>query len=196
MHRGGESIAVDSLAGFRAFRGWAVVCRRSFVVVARSFGLLALLWRYVAYTIARMVRAETKVRISQAALMFGLLGASLLPVAIAALALNRQAPAYVIGPVPSLNDLTTEIKLGLIAGSCTLAVLAARWFGWPQNPEPVCSPSSLLLIVCWWLLQPLCLFGFSWITANSVFVPRYMFIALPGAALMATAIAAPFLPPV
>jgi len=167
----------------------------------------SLLWRvhlvywpfygvYVAYTIARMVRGETKVRTGHAVLIYGLLGASLLPVAIVAVALNRQAAAHVIGPAPSLEDLTSAIKLGLIAGSCTLAVLAARWFRWPQNPEPVCSGSSLLLIVCWWLLQPLCLFGFSWITANSVFVPRYMFIALPGAALMATAIAAPFLPPV
>jgi len=167
----------------------------------------SLLWRvhlvywpffgvYVAYTIARMARVETKVGMRQAALIFALLGALLLPVALSALALNRHASAHVIGPVPSLNDLTTEIKLGLIAGSCTLAVLAARWFGWPQNPESVCSGSALLLILCWWLFQPLCLFGFSWITDNSVFVPRYLFIALPGAALMATAIAAPFLPTV
>lgn len=167
----------------------------------------SLLWRvhlvywpfygvYAAYTIARVLRAETKVGIRQAALIFALLGASLLPMAVSALALNRQASAHVIGPVPSLGDLATGIKLGLIAGSCTLAVLTARWFRWSQNPEPVCSGSALLLILCWWLFQPLCLFGFSWITANSVFVPRYLFIMLPGAALMATAIAAPFFPSV
>jgi len=165
----------------------------------------SLLWRvhlvfwpfygvYAAYTIARILRRETKIGMGHAALIFALLGAAVFPVALSALALNRQAVAHVIGPVPSLNDLTTAIKLGLIAGSCTLAVLAARWFRWPQNPEPVCSGSALLLIVGWWLFQPLCLFGFSRITANSLFVPRYLFIALPGAALMATAIAAPFLP--
>ncbi|HTA71750.1 MAG TPA: glycosyltransferase family 39 protein [Bryobacteraceae bacterium] len=166
----------------------------------------SLLWRvhlvywpfygvYVAYTIARVVGAETKVGRRQAVLIFALLGTSLLPTAVTALALNRQASAHVIGPVPSFEDLANGVKLGLIAGSCMLAVLVARWFRWPQNPESV-SGSALLLILCWWLIQPLCLFSFSWITANSVFVPRYLFIALPGAALMATAIAAPFLPPV
>jgi hypothetical protein len=165
----------------------------------------SLLWRvhlvywpfygvYIAYTIARIIRAETKVRIGHAAVIFGLLGGALLPVAFTAVTLNRQAAAHVITPPPSPEELISGIKLGLIVGSGTLAVLAARWFRWPQNPDPVCSRSSLLLILCWWLLQPLCLFGFSWITANPIFLPRYMFIALPGAALLATAIAAPFLP--
>lgn len=167
----------------------------------------SLLWRvhlvfwpfygvYVAYAIARILRRETKIGMGHAALIFALLGAALLPVALSAVALNRQAAAHVIGPVPSLNDLTSAIKLGLIATSCTLAVMAARWFRWPQNPEAVRSGSALLLMLSWWLFQPLCLFGFSWVTANSVFVPRYLFIALPGAALVATAIAAPFLPAV
>ena len=165
----------------------------------------SLLWRvhliywpfygvYFAYTIARLLKRETNVAWRHAALVFALLGLSLLPVAASALALNRQAGAHVVAAVPSFNDLASAVKLGLIAGSCTLAVMGARWFRWPPNPESVCSGSALLLILVWWLCQPVCLFGFSWITGNSVFLPRYMFIALPGAALMATVAAAPFLP--
>ncbi len=63
----------------------------------------SLLWRvhlvywpfygvYVAYTISRMVRAETKVRIGQAALIFALLGAALLPVAFCCAGAEPSGP--------------------------------------------------------------------------------------------------------
>jgi len=38
------------------------------------------------------------------------------------------------------------------------------------------------------------MFLFSWITGTSVFVPRYLFLSLPGAAFLATMMVAPFLP--
>jgi len=165
----------------------------------------ALLWRvhliywpfyaiFPVYTFSRLMRRETEVTARHAAAMFGLLGISLLPVLNSAIALNRQAAAHVVARVPTLNDLITEMKLGLIVGSCAIAVMAGRWFHWPQATNRVCSPSSLLLILCLWLSQPLGLFGFSWITGNSVFLPRYLSIALPGAALTATLAAAPFIP--
>jgi hypothetical protein len=46
----------------------------------------------------------------------------------------------------------------------------------------------------WWLCQPVCLFAFSWLTGNSVFVRRYLFLMLPGVALTATAAVAYFIP--
>jgi hypothetical protein len=51
------------------------------------------------------------------------------------------------------------------------------------------------LVLAWWLCQPLALYGFSWVTGNSVFVTRYLSIMLPGVALTATACVARFIPP-
>jgi hypothetical protein len=51
------------------------------------------------------------------------------------------------------------------------------------------------LVLAWWLCQPLALYGFSWLTGNSVFVTRYLSIMLPGVALSATALAARAIPP-
>jgi len=56
--------------------------------------------------------------------------------------------------------------------------------------------SAWILFLGWWLCQPVCLFGFSWLTGNSVFVRRYLFLMLPGVALTATAAVARFIPAV
>jgi hypothetical protein len=58
----------------------------------------------------------------------------------------------------------------------------------PDSPMP--SFSSWVLILAWWLWHPLALFAFSLITGNSVYVDRYLSLALPGAALAATLAAA------
>lgn len=165
----------------------------------------SLLWRihliywpfyaiYVGYTISRLLRGETRVGMRQAVLFFALMVVFLVPVATSALALYDQAGAHVVAAAPSFRDLINALKLGLVAGTWTIAFVLVRWQRWPQNERSAGSRSALLLVVGWWLCQPLCLFAFSWITGNSVFVPRYLFIALPGAALMATMAAAPFLP--
>jgi len=66
---------------------------------------------------------------------------------------------------------------------------------WPLAPGPCISGTSWALFLAWWLCQPVGLFAFSWLTGNSVFVRRYLFLMLPGAALTATAAAARFTPP-
>ena len=55
--------------------------------------------------------------------------------------------------------------------------------------------SSLVLIAAWWLLQPVALFAVSRVTGSSMFVARYLYLGLPGAALAATLAAAYFIPP-
>jgi len=52
----------------------------------------------------------------------------------------------------------------------------------------------MVLIAGWWLCQPILLYAFSWLTGDAVFVPRYLQLALPGAAFASTAMAAPFIP--
>ncbi len=148
---------------------------------------------FFLYTLVRLWRSDTKTSWLQAAVVFVLLGISLLPVLATALALNRQAGAHVIVPKPSLNELTTDIKVGLVVGAAALAALAARWLRWPE-PASTVSSRGALLILSWWLCQPVALLAYSWITGHSVFLGRYLSIALPGAALSATMVAALFVP--
>ena len=167
-----------------------------------AFALVAaLLWRvhlvfwpfylvFLVYAMVRLSRGRTPVAWRQAAVIFVALGLALLPVASRALALNREAAAHVIAPPPSFGALLRSLKLGLIAGACAGAWILSGCRDWRANPAADHPPGSRALIVSWWLCQPLCLFAFSWITGNSVFVYRYLYVSLPGAALAAAAAAA------
>jgi hypothetical protein len=160
----------------------------------------ALLWRvhlvfwpvyavFALYTLVRFWRADTHVGWRQILTVFGLCMLSLMPVLFGALALYRQAGAHVIAPMPTAMDLIRTLKPGLIAVYIAGAALVGL-----ARIRPLPSVSSQSLILGWWLIQPLSLFAFSWATSNSLFVHRYLDIALPGAALAATAGAAAFLP--
>jgi hypothetical protein len=164
----------------------------------------ALLWRvhlifwpfylvFGIYTAERLIRRDTPVAWKRAAVVFALLGVALLPVLFQALALYRQAGAHVIVALPSVRDLVLSLKLGLVV-VCEAGVwLASRAFRWRADGSPL-PRSSRILIASWWLCQPLCLFAFSRLTGNSVFVARYLWLALPGAALAATWVASRFVP--
>lgn len=164
----------------------------------------ALLWRvhliywpfYLVlgtYAIVRLVRGETSVPWRDAGLVFGLLGLMLIPTAINAVAIDRQASAHVIVPRPSAGELRGALKFALITQCAILAWGLAVLFRWKRETE-LPPLSSQILIFAWWLSQPLCLFLYSEVTGNSLFVPRYLTVALPGAALMGTFAAAYFLP--
>jgi hypothetical protein len=170
----------------------------------------ALLWRvhliywpfymvFAAYAAARIALRETGVTWRQAAAVFTALGVALVPVAFNALALLRQAGLHVIAEQPTLRNLMMAVKVGFVATCGALAFLfhlVPKFKRDSRDPlsaqsQPV-SPASLVLIGGWWLCQPLSLFFFSWITGNSVFLGRYVSLALPGAVLAAAAAAAPF----
>jgi Dolichyl-phosphate-mannose-protein mannosyltransferase len=168
--------------------------------------LAALVWRvhlvlwpiyilFAIYAAARLIRRDTAVRWPQAALIFGLIGVSLMPVLGNALAIYREAKAHVVVDQPEGGDLVATLKLSLIAPVCAIAALLARRLRWPRV-EGVGSADALTLILGWWLVHPLGLYVFSKLTGNSVFVSRYLYVALPGAVLTATLAAAAFLPPV
>ncbi len=164
----------------------------------------ALLWRvhllfwplylvFALYAVARLARGETRVGWLRAGAVFALLGIALAPVLVDALALYREARAHVAAPLPSLRDLAGSLKLPLLAVSGVGAWLWSRRFGSsPDRALP--SWASLTLIAGWWLCHPFGLFAFSRLTGNSVFVPRYLSLSLPGAALAATVAAAWYLP--
>ncbi len=164
--------------------------------------LAALLWRvhlvywpfyavFAIYAALRIARRGTQVNALRAVSVFAVLALALLPTFFEAFSLFRQAGAHVIVRAPGMSELWRSLKIGLIAECAAGAWLLGRWREAPRNSNP--RPSSWILLASWWLVQPLGLFAFSWLTGNSVFVDRYLSIALPGAALVAAAIAAPLL---
>lgn len=167
--------------------------------------LAALLWRvhlvfwplygiYVAYAAVRMSRKETDVRFKTLAAVCGAVVVSLVPVMLQALELMKEAAAHVVVPRPSLLELVYASKLGFVAGVGLAAALLARSLGWVRAGTRL-PAEAWTLIGAWWLALPVMLFGFSWLTGQSIFVPRYLYLCLPGAALAATAAVAMSLPP-
>ncbi|HLH43376.1 MAG TPA: glycosyltransferase family 39 protein [Bryobacteraceae bacterium] len=166
--------------------------------------LAAALWRvhliywpfyaiFAGYAIWRIAARETPVTWLKGIAILTLLGAALVPVALRALALARNAGAHVIVPPPTLRDLrgSYHFLLALLAGGGAGAV--GWFFQWPRPgfARPYSGAGVLLL---WWLWFPLALFLYSRFTGNSVFVPRYLSLVLAGTGLAATAIAACFIP--
>jgi hypothetical protein len=160
----------------------------------------ALLWRvhlvfwpfyaiFAAYVVVRILRSETSVTWTQAAAVFGLLGLTLIPVAKDAIKLVHEARTHVVAALPAVRDLRRTLKFLLIAQCGGGAILAALLLH--RHRDNRLPPlSSWVLILGWWLWHPLALFAFSHITGDSVYVDRYLSLALPGAALAATLAAA------
>lgn len=143
------------------------------------------------YCAARLWRRETPVTWTAAIGVFALLGLSLLPVALNAIALFKEAKQHVIVTPPEFRDLQYALKFGLFLGCVPLAWLLAWHRKWERQPLAV---SSGILCFGWWLIHPLCLFLLSRVTGNSVFVARYLSLALPGAVLGTAFVLARFLP--
>jgi Dolichyl-phosphate-mannose-protein mannosyltransferase len=165
----------------------------------------ALLWRvhllfwpfYIVlalYALIRLLRHETRNGWFPTLAIFALLGFALIPVFLDALNQFRHATAHVIVALPTFRDLRVSLKFGLILICGIGAFALSRLLRWPRvHVSP--SVPSLALIAAWWLIQALSLFAVSRATGSSMFVARYLYIGLPGAALAATLAAAYFIPP-
>jgi hypothetical protein len=165
----------------------------------------AILWRvhliywpfylvFSIYAVLRLAWKETSAGWWRTATLFGLLALALLPVALNALFVFHQASAHVISELPGLREFEHAIRWSLAVICGAGSWLAARLLKWPVRPAGVAG-SSLVLIGAWWLVQPLALYAFSNITGDSAFITRYLSVALPGTALVATAVAARWIPP-
>jgi hypothetical protein len=163
----------------------------------------ALLWRvhlinwpvygvFAMYAIARLIARETPVSVAKALAIFILLAAALVPVGIRALALAREAAAHVIVPPPHFRELRNALKLGLPLALGGSAAFVSRVRGW-THPKSV-QWTTTVLILGWWLWQPLAIFLFSKLTGESLFVSRYLSVALPGVALTAVLAVSYYLP--
>jgi hypothetical protein len=171
----------------------------------------ALLWRvhliywpfyivFAAYTVARLANRDTEVTWQRAAVVYGLIAAALIPVALRALSVLSEAKTHVfVEHAPTLGELMRAFKWVLVAGSAAGAWALSRIMKWPRpalsQERPAGGWSTATLVMGWWLVQPLALFAFSKLTGNSVFVDRYLSVSLPGAALAATLAVGYFLPP-
>ena len=180
--------------------------------IAPAIGFLfsaALLWRvhllfwpvylvFAVYAIFRLAQRETTVSWIAVAAIFIALAIALLPVAIEAVPILRQARAHVFVPPPKWSELTDAMKWKLLLAAFAIAGILDRMLKWSQTSAPSTwsniSGSSICLIFSWWLIHPVALFGYSRLTGNSVFIPRYLAIALPGAAMVAVLGAALFIP--
>ena len=126
------------------------------------------------------------------AIGFGIVGILLIPVAMRAIELNAQAGQHVVVEQPTWLNLEHSVRTLLVAAAALGAWIWSR-FGKDRPPFAI-SPSAVAVIAAWWLWHPLALFAFSRVTGNSVFVPRYTALSLPGTAMAATLAAAWFLP--
>jgi hypothetical protein len=165
----------------------------------------ALVWRvhwldcpvyavFLLYAAIRVARRETPVSTRRAVAVFCLLALTLAPAVPAALRLMRQAPARVFAPPPSLRALGGSFKLLLVIGLGGGAWILSRLPGWQAERKRI-ELSAIALISGWWLLQPIALFAANHVIGASLFAPRYLSFALPGAALAATLAAGRFIPP-
>jgi hypothetical protein len=149
----------------------------------------------VLYAAVRLARGESKVGWLRAGATFAAMGVLLVPVLLQAIELNRTASAHVVADMPTAGTLIQALKLATIAGVCAACALIARWQRWtPTSMTAGIAASSISLIAGWWLVHPLSLFLFSILTHHSVFLSRYLYVALPGVALVTTAVAAAFIP--
>lgn len=145
------------------------------------------------YTLVRAWRAETFVSWWRIGAVYAVLGAALVPVLLTTLKLLSEAKAHVIFPLPpTWREFREAFKFVLVAGVGAGAWVLSLKFQWPRQKPTAWS--ALVLIIGWWVWQPLALFAYSLLTHNNVFVTRYLWLSLPGAALAATAAAALFLP--
>ncbi len=164
----------------------------------------ALLWRVhlilwpfylvlTAYTLARALRRETPVPWSNIAAVYAVVAAALVPVLLTTLKLLAETKAHVIFlQPPTWREFSGSYKFLLVAGAGAAAWVLSLGLNWPRRKPP--SGTALVLILGWWVCQPLALFAFSLLTGNNVFVTRYLWLSLPGTALAATAAAACFIP--
>ncbi len=164
----------------------------------------ALLWRvhlvywpfYFVYAIYFLARADRKAFWTQALAISAGLVLALLPVATSALAMSRDAAQHVFAPLPSWTELGETFKIRLVAACGLGAWILARWRPCleARGFTFLVHSAAIALIAGWWLVQSVGLFAYSHISGVSVFTTRYVSIALPGAALAATAAAAFFIP--
>jgi len=143
------------------------------------------------YALTRLIGGDTVVSWPQATLVALATAMSLLPQALSALRLSHEAQSHSFVLPPTLHIFEHELHWN-IPVLCAAAAWVLTKF---SRPRFKIQPAAWALILSWWLCQPVCLYLYSHVTGNSVYVGRYLSVMLPGAALATTAVVAYWLPP-
>lgn len=138
---------------------------------------------FLIYGAWRVLNGNIQASRGQIALITGCVVVACVPPLLRAVSLFQSASAHVIVPSPTLRELASEVRLGMVVGAFVLGALLS-WLFKHQSVASITGDAAVL-ILAWWLLDPLILFGISSLSGNSLFVPRYLFLALPGAVLAA-----------
>ncbi|MBV8844104.1 MAG: glycosyltransferase family 39 protein [Bryobacterales bacterium] len=123
-------------------------------------GLGSVVWRvhliywpfyaiFVAYGLWRLAARQTPVSWVRAGVIFALIGLALIPVALHALALDREALAHVIVPLPKLRDLRNSYHFNLVLICGWGAWLLGSLLRWPRDKSAWRSAPALLLSLGW-----------------------------------------------
>ena len=165
--------------------------------------LAAALWRihllywpfylvYAIYGAARLARPASRAsRLQIATVLIAICGASV-PVVRKAAELMTGAQAHVFNPAPTILSFLYMVHLNVVV---ICGGLAAIVFGYVKGRVPLrIAGSSWALFLCWWLLTPACIFGYSLLSGNGIFISRYVSLMYPGIALVATALVARLVP--
>jgi hypothetical protein len=146
------------------------------------------------YAGIRSMRKETPVSRRALAAVFAIVAVSLLPLIPVTMSLFGSAKIHVVTEMPTLKTILGGFQIPLIAAVGIGFWLLGKAFRWPR-PALTITTSRTALLLAWWLWQPACLLAFSWITGNSVFLPRYFSLAIPGMILACTLAASYSIPP-
>jgi hypothetical protein len=144
----------------------------------------------VVYSIVRAVSRETPVRSGQALTVGVCVIAALAPRALASLALAQHATSHAFAAIPTLHAFAHDLHWNI-----PVLCAAAIWLLTRSAKPRWKAPGSLwLLLLAWWLGQPLILLLYSHATGTSVYVGRYFSTMLPAVALLATLAVAHWMP--
>jgi hypothetical protein len=144
------------------------------------------------YAAARLLTHDTVVRPLQLIAVAVATVAVLVPQAISAMRLARAAQTHVFVAPPTLHVFEHELhwNVSVICGAVAWLIAKLKRCQVSRGM----TPTAWVLVLSWWLCQPVCLYLYSRLTGNSVYVGRYLSVMLPGAALTATAAVALWMP--
>jgi hypothetical protein len=145
---------------------------------------------FLIYGVYRVLTGTGKATPAQTGTIACITGAACLAPLLRSISLLHAAAAHVVVPPPAPGELVSELGPATVAGVCVLGPLLTRW-GLARGRI---ARDSLVLILAWWLIDPVVLFAFSRASGDSLFVPRYMYLALPGRVLTACGLARMFVP--
>lgn len=140
---------------------------------------------FLLYAAVRKRSGETPVQGKRIALVMGAVALSLAPMVPVTLSLFGEAKDHIVVPPPGWTLAIGGFQFRLVAMFAAAAWVLAKLLRWPRERDAVALPTAALLLA-WWLWQPLCLLAASLATGNSVFVPRYFSVSIPGLVLTCT----------